>query len=67
MLSNHAESDQAAPILADEGDLAQVEVVEDQFASPVDQPGVGMVRLMDRSVGAAETDQDDTPGNTMTR
>ena len=67
VLSNQAESDQPAPILADEGDLAQVEVVKDQFASPVDQPGVGIVRLMDRFVGAAETDQDGSPRSIITR
>ena len=57
MLGEQAKPDQPAPVLADQGDVAQVEVVEDQLAGPLDQPGVGVVGLVDRFVGAAETDQ----------
>ena len=57
MLGDQAQPDQSAPVLADQGDLAQVEVVEDQFPGPLDQPGVGVVDLVDRFVGAAEADQ----------
>ena len=57
VLGGQAQADQAAPVLADERDAAQVEHVEGERAHPLDVAGVGVVLDRGRLVRAAEADQ----------
>ena len=57
VLGRHPEPHQAAPVLADEGDVVQVELVEEGRAHPLDVAGVGVVGPLGRLVGAAEAHQ----------
>jgi hypothetical protein len=54
---HQAQADQATPVLAEEGDAAQVEPVEQRLAHPLDVPGVGVVGLLRGLVAAADADQ----------
>jgi hypothetical protein len=57
VLSHQAQPDQAAPVLADQRDVLQVERVEERGAHPLDVPRVGVVLVAHRLVGATEADQ----------
>ena len=57
VLGRQPQPDQPAPVLADEGDLAQVEDVEHQGPHPLDVAGVAVVLDAGRLVRAAEADQ----------
>ena len=52
-----AQADQAAPVLAEERHVVEVELVEQQAAHPLDVAGVGVVAALGRLVRAAEADQ----------
>ena len=56
MLGDESEPDEPAPVLADEGDLAEVETLE-HGTHPVDVALVGVVVGRGRFVGAAEADE----------
>ena len=61
VLGDQPQPDQPAPVLADQGHLAQVEVVEGQLAGPLDVPGVGVVARRQRLVRPAEPDRGPAP------
>ena len=53
----HPQSDEPAPVLPEERDVTQVEVIEQQLAHPLDVAGVGVVALLGRLVAAPESHQ----------
>ena len=57
MLGHQAQPDQAAPVLANEGDAAQVEAFEEKGAHPVDVALVRVVLAAHRLVRAPEAHQ----------
>jgi hypothetical protein len=57
VLRDQAEPDQPAPVLSDQRDVVQVQLVEGQRADPLDVPGVAVVGDACRLVGAPEADQ----------
>ena len=57
MLSDQAQPEESAPVLAEVGDLAQVQRVEQGLPQPRDVPGIGVVRPLGRLVGPAEPDE----------
>ena len=57
VLAHQAQADQAAPVLADQGDPSQVEPVEEQLAHPLDVAGKGVVAALGGLVGAPEPHQ----------
>ena len=57
MLTDEAQADEAAPVLADQGDVAEVEPVEQELAHPLDVAGERVVAAFGGLVGAAEADQ----------
>src|SRR5262249_49987137 len=56
VLGGDAEADQPAPVLADEGDVAEIELL-DRGPDPVDVALVGVVLTPGRLVRSAEADQ----------
>ena len=52
-----AQADQAAPVLAEEGDVAQVEVLDERASHPLDVAGVRVVGHLGRLVAATEADE----------
>jgi hypothetical protein len=52
-----AQPDEPTPVLTEEHDLPQVELVEQGLCEPVDVPGVGVILHPGRLVGSAEPDQ----------
>jgi hypothetical protein len=57
MLGEQAQPDQTAPVLADDGDAAQVQHVEGERAHPLDVPRVAVVAGFGGLVGAPEADE----------
>ena len=57
VLGHQSQPDEAAPVLPDEGEVAQVELVEQGRAHPLDVPGIGVVVLRVGLVGATEADE----------
>jgi hypothetical protein len=60
---DEAQADETAPVLAEEGDVPQIEPVEEGLAHPLDVAGVGVVGALRGLVAAAEADEvrDDDP------
>ncbi|MCH7511385.1 MAG: hypothetical protein IIB19_03350 [Chloroflexi bacterium] len=56
MLRDDAQADDAAPVVHDEGDVAQVEFFDDGLAHPLDVLGDGVVSHFVGLVGASEAD-----------
>src|SRR3546814_15371745 len=54
---HQAKADEAAPVLPEEGDVAQVELAEEHVAHPVDLALVGVVALLRRLVRPPEAPQ----------
>jgi hypothetical protein len=57
VLGGDAQPDEAAPVLADDGDAVEAERVVQEGAGPLDVPGVGVVGGLGGLVGAAEPDE----------
>ena len=51
------QTDQAAPVLTEEGDPVEIEQIDDQLAHPRHVAGIGVVAPCGRFVGAAEADE----------
>jgi hypothetical protein len=57
VLGGEPQPDQAAPVLADEGEPAQIQPVERERADPFDVPRIAVVAPLGRLVRPAEADQ----------
>ena len=56
VLGHQSQPEQPAPVLAEQGHLVQVEVVQDQLTHPLDVAGEGVVRQCERLVRPPEPD-----------
>ena len=57
MLGHEAQADEATPVLADEGDVGQLELVEERGAHPLHVAGIGVVATRAGLVRATEAHQ----------
>ena len=57
VLGHEPQTDEAAPVLADEGDVGQLELVEEGGTHPFDVTGVGVVVATGGLVGSTEADE----------
>lgn len=57
VFADESKSDEATPVLAEQGDVPQVERVEQQTPQPSHMPGIGVVVIVHRFVGSTEPDE----------
>jgi hypothetical protein len=57
VLGHQPQAEQPTPVLAEQRDVGEVEPVEERRPQPLDVPGVGVCRVVDRLVRPAEPDE----------